>query len=353
MKRAAPPLMFLMLVLGGWTGFRLASYTLWPEPGSPDQQAQPGQKAAERHARGPIALGPPELHPPGGLLAPHQDRLVAPLFHVQQGVARLHHRATLLGLPSPLVRSPAIVIAPPAPPRAPDMAPPAPWRPMPPPSLMSPTRSERVSRFAGSAWLFVRDGGAAADLAPGGMLGGSQAGVRLTFRIAGSYRRPLALSARLYAPLDRPQAAEAAVGLDWRPIAALPLHLLAERREAIGREGRSDFALLVHGGGERRLLGGRLRIDAYGQAGLVGTRSPDLFADGAVRATAPVGPVEVGAGAWGGAQPGAARLDVGPHLSARLPITRLNIRASAEWRFRIAGDAAPASGPALTIAADF
>jgi hypothetical protein len=126
MKRAAPPLMFLMLVLGGWTGFRLASYTLWPEPGSPDQQAQPGQKAAERHARGPIALGPPELHPPGGLLAPHQDRLVAPLFHVQQGVARLHHRATLLGLPSPLVRSPAIVIAPPAPPRAPDMAPPTP-----------------------------------------------------------------------------------------------------------------------------------------------------------------------------------------------------------------------------------
>jgi hypothetical protein len=353
MRRGAPPLLFLLLVLGGWTGFRLGSYTLWQDPGSSDRALQPGAPAADGPARRPIVLASPEFGPAARVLAPHDDRRVAPPVLLQRRLARTQPHATLLSLPSSSIHSSAIAITPPLPPPAPAIAPLAPWRPMPPLFLASPTRGERASRLAGSAWLFVRDGGAAANLAPGGMLGGSQAGVRLTYRIAGSPRRPLALSARLYAPLDRPQAAEAAAGLDWRPFAALPLHLLAERREAIGREGRSDFALLVHGGGERRLLGGRLRIDAYGQAGLVGTRSPDLFADGAVRAAMPVGPVEVGAGAWGGAQPGAARLDVGPQLSARLPITRLNIRASAEWRFRIAGDAAPASGPALTIATDF
>jgi hypothetical protein len=60
----------------------------------------------------------------------------------------------------------------------------------------------------------------------------------------------------------------------------------------------------------------------------------------------PIGPVEVGAGAWGGAQPGAARLDMGPQASFRIPVGRTGIRASAEWRFRVAGDAEPGSGPA-------
>jgi hypothetical protein len=209
-----------------------------------------------------------------------------------------------------------------------------------------------ASRWSGSAWLFVRhDGGT--GLAPGGTLGGSQAGGRIAYRLNADARRPLALAARLYVPLERPQGAEVALGLDWQPIARLPVHLLAERRERIGREGRSDFALTLYGGGERRVLQGRVRVEAYGQGGVVGVERPDLFADGAIRASTPIGPVEAGAGAWGGAQPGAARLDIGPQASIRLPIGRTAIRASAEWRFRVAGDAAPDSGPAVTLSTDF
>jgi hypothetical protein len=141
--------------------------------------------------------------------------------------------------------------------------------------------------------------------------------------------------------------------VDWKPIADLPLHILAERRERVGREGRSDFGITVYGGGERRILNGRLRLEAYGQAGVVGLKERDLFADGSVRASTPIGPFEVGAGAWGGAQPGVARLDVGPQASVRIPIGRTGVRASAEWRFRVAGDAEPGSGPALTLATDF
>lgn len=208
------------------------------------------------------------------------------------------------------------------------------------------------SRLSGSVWLFARDRGDP-GLAPGGTLGGSQAGARLAYRLHGDARRPVSLSGRLYAPLDRPAGAEAAIGIDWRPIAGLALNLLAERRQRLGRDGRSDFALTIYGGTETRLLRGRVRVEAYGQAGVVGVEERDLFADGAVVATTRIGPVEVGGGAWGGAQPGVARLDLGPHASVQLPLGGIVIRAVAEWRFRIAGDAGPASGPALTLSAGF
>ena len=60
-----------------------------------------------------------------------------------------------------------------------------------------------------------------------------------------------------------------------------------------------------------------------------------------------------GAGVWGAAQPGAARLDVGPHIALRIPAAGTSIAIAADWRFRIAGDARPGSGPTLTIASDF
>ena len=82
-------------------------------------------------------------------------------------------------------------------------------------------------------------------------------------------------------------------------------------------------------------------------------RARDLFADGAARGGVPLGPVEIGGGVWGAAQPGAARLDAGPQMSLPLPAAGANLRLSADWRFRLAGDAAPGSGPALTLGADF
>lgn len=162
----------------------------------------------------------------------------------------------------------------------------------------------------------------------------------------------MALSARAYAPLRRISGAEAALGIDWRPSPLLPLHLLAERRQALGEEGRSAFAVTLYGGVRRTLPRG-LRLEAYGQAGVAGARSRDPFVDGSVRISAPVGPLELGAGAWGAAQPGAARLDAGPSVSWRLPGRGANLRLLADWRARIAGDATPGSGPALTLAADF
>jgi hypothetical protein len=196
--------------------------------------------------------------------------------------------------------------------------------------------------------LLVRDESGAAPLAPGGTLGGSQAGARIAYTLGGG----VSLGVRGYVPLRHPAGAELAAGIDWQPFAALPVHVLAERRQRLGRDGRSAFALTFYGGASKS-LGQRFRLDAYGQAGMVGLRSRDLFADGALRLSRRAGPVELGAGAWGAAQPGAARLDVGPSLAWRLPVPRAELRLQADWRFRLAGGAAPGSGPALTLAVGF
>lgn len=209
-------------------------------------------------------------------------------------------------------------------------------------------RAGSPSRWTVSAWLLVRDDPGGPALAPGGTLGGSQAGARISYRLGGDF----ALRARAYLPLRRVAGAEAAAGIDWRPVFSVPINILAERRQAVGREGRSAFALTIYGGGSRALPH-RLRLDAYGQAGIVGIRSRDLFADGAVRLSAPVGSLEVAVGARGAAQPGAARLDAGPGLAWRLPLRGASLRIEADWRFRLAGAAAPGSGPALTLATDF
>ena len=62
------------------------------------------------------------------------------------------------------------------------------------------------------------------------------------------------------------------------------------------------------------------------------------------------GRFSAGFGVWGGYQPGLYRVDAGPRISMRV---RDNISVHLDWRQRLAGDAAPGSGPALTLAADF
>lgn len=352
MSGPSRPLAFLGIVVGVWTvGRVIALAPSWAV--APADASQPPPSGTPPTVA-PIPLA--QAEPPAGrrwtgtfdLVQDPPRPLVlrslsppAPLRRFRAGDA----------LPIPLWSPRRSSTEPPRPsPLAPASA--APPHPALLPQPNPPLRASR-GRLAGSAWLLVREDVSGTALAPGGTLGGSQAGLRVTYRFNDDARRPLAVSARTYVPLARPQGAEVAVGVDWRPVPALPVHILAERREALGREGRSDFSLTVYGGVDRTLARGRVRVQAYGQAGVVGTRDCDLFADGAARATTRLGPVEIGGGIWGGAQPGAERLDIGPSASARIPVGRAAVSVSADWRFRIAGGASPGSGPALTIATDF
>ena len=69
-----------------------------------------------------------------------------------------------------------------------------------------------------------------------------------------------------------------------------------------------------------------------------------------VAAELALGRFALGAGAWGGIQPGLSRFDVGPRLSLRV---NPRVRAHLDYRYKVTGNALPGSGPALTLTGDF
>ena len=209
------------------------------------------------------------------------------------------------------------------------------------------------SRWSGSAWLVARGGSGIAPGIAGGQLGGAQAGVRLAYLLDRKHR--VALAGRITTPLGT-GLREAAVGVEWQPT-RLPVRLVAEQRFALNG-GRGGPGLAVVGGVGPVGLPVGFRLEAYGQAGAVRRAATDFYADGAVRIARPlasIGParVDLGAGAWGAAQRGAARLDLGPSLGLVLPAGKRSLRIALDWRQRLAGDARPGSGPALTLGTDF
>ena len=209
-----------------------------------------------------------------------------------------------------------------------------------------------------SSWLFLRSGSAAAPgtIAGAGQLGGSQAGARLAYGFDPDRR--LGAYARATIAIDRPRERELAFGLAYAPSPRWPVAVAVEQRVAAGRDGRTALAAMVTGGVSDVALPGGFRLDAYGQAGVVGSHRRDGFADGALVVDRPLGfgappALRLGALAAGAVQPGAARVDVGPRLTLRLPDVGQGSRIALDWRQRVAGDARPASGLALTLAADF
>ncbi len=224
-----------------------------------------------------------------------------------------------------------------------------------------PRPSAPQSRWSGDGWLLWRQDSAALPLggfAPASY-GASQAGAVLRYRLApGSANQPLAYL-RITSALASPGQPEAALGIGARPIPRLPISVLAELRltESGGRT-RLRPALAVVGGLPRQRLPFGLGVEAYGQAGYVTGPDASGFVDGQARIDwriVRLGSTELrgGGAVWGGAQRGAGRLDVGPSASVELKLGPTNARLSADWRFRIAGQAAPASGPAVTLSAGF
>jgi hypothetical protein len=341
-----------MVVAGGWICARAAVLVPWAE-----SAAEPGRQSAAA-ADPSFAAGPPAPDPaspterspsfaatsviwptsprrpnePGSIPDPPATEIDLGLLDSWTTFAATFGADTLpASAPTPLPVQTAAPLA--VPPFAPD---------------------RRPGRWSASGWAFLRRGGQP-SLASGGTLGGSQVGARILYRLNRDASRPLSLAARFYSPLES-RGAEASLGVEWQPLAGVPVRLLAERRQALDSYGRSAFSLLAHGGVSDRRIAGPLLLDAYAQAGIVGLRSADLFADGSAQIGIPIGRegrLKVGAGLWGAVQPGLSRLDAGPQASYRMRLGGAAVRVAAEWRFRMVGDAAPASGPALTVATEF
>jgi hypothetical protein len=219
------------------------------------------------------------------------------------------------------------------------------------PDALPPLPTPSVKRLSGSVWALSRTSGSA-GLANGGQLGGSQVGARV-FYTPGP--KMLALTARISAPLATASGREASVGVALR---GRNVGLIVEQRFALNEGGRDAPSVTVYGGVSDVPLTKALRLNGYAQAGVVGISHPQAFADGAVSVETTLlqadrARLSAGIVVSGGAQPGVARLDVGPQIVARVPVADTAIRVTAEWRQRIAGNAAPDSGPAVTVGFDF
>jgi hypothetical protein len=222
---------------------------------------------------------------------------------------------------------------------------------------MAPTQpAERLSSLTMSTWALFRPGASRAALVDNGQLGGSQIGARVGLPIVRLSRSAnIGLSTRIYAPIGVRRGKEAAIGVSLRNLGNFSVEIFAERRIGLDREGRNAFSVTAVSGLNDVAVDNGFVLNAYAQAGVVGIRARDSFVDGNVVVEHPLkaSGARLGVGAWGGVQPGVARLDIGPQASTSLPIAGKAIRVSAQWRFRVAGRAVPASGPAVVIGTDF
>lgn len=218
-------------------------------------------------------------------------------------------------------------------------------------------------RWSIDTWALLRGNGPG-PLANGALpasYGASQAGAILRYRLApkSPYRPEIYM--RSTATLQQVQReTAAAIGLAARPLPTVPVIAALEGRltEQAGVRRFQPVAMAITALPPFEMPH-RLQGEAYGQAGYVAGKFATPFAEGQFRvdhALLQLGRVEsrLGGGIWGGAQKGANRLDAGPSAVIAMPLGRgVFGRVGVDWRFRLAGDAEPGSGPALTLSAGF
>lgn len=352
-RRVGAPIRFLGLAIGLWVGVRVAMTSAL------FAQALGGSPGGTASAAGAVSSGPRQSQPE---FATYRDRIE----RIEGGpVRRLEH--------SPIVRrgGDGVAMAEASGVASPAFATGAASLP-----IIAAASAKRVSvaaanavpagpkdghrRWSASGWLFWRSQGGRPSLGSAGQLGGSQAGVRVERALGRAGPRqglPVSGYVRMTTALRGPMAPEAAIGVAVRPLSGrAPVIVGIERRIALDRNGRNAFALVAAGGLNPTRVVGTLVAEGYAQAGVVGLSRRDPFVDGRMSLTAPLGRggrTRAGFSLSGGAQPGAARLDIGPVFETWLPLGSARPRLTVEWRQRVVGKALPGSGVAVTLANDF
>lgn len=209
-------------------------------------------------------------------------------------------------------------------------------------------------RWSGIAYVVARRTGDAA-LAGTPVLGGGQAGAAIAFTPEPLARRPVSLTLRDFAATASSgidgDSAQAAIGLSWRVMPGLSV--TGERMIPLGAATRGAWSARVAGGVATHRLG--VDAAAYAEAGIVG-RARYAAAQLRVDRRVTLGRVAVhpGAGVWGSVQDVAStvtRVDVGPGL--RIGHAALPVEVSIDYRVRLVGNAAPGSGPVVTLSTAF
>ncbi len=227
--------------------------------------------------------------------------------------------------------------------------------------------NKEAGRWSIDSWAFWRQGSDAAIIGQGRAptYGASQAGAVLNYRLspasADTPNRAPRAYVRVYRALVENGETEVAAGLSARPIARLPIRAHAEMRAT-----QSGFDSTVSARPSAfvttelapQKLPLNARAEFYAQAGYVSGKDATAFADGQLHilrdvADFDLGRVSVGGAAWGGAQKGAQRIDLGPSMRVDMMIGSVPARLSVDYRERMAGTAEPDSGAAVTLSTRF
>jgi len=223
-----------------------------------------------------------------------------------------------------------------------------------------------ANRWSLDTWAFWRQGSASPLVAVGRSpsYGASQAGAVLRYQLdpASPYRPDAYI--RAYSSLEGRTEQELAAGFSVRPLTALPLRVHTEAR-ALQSQGRTSarMAGFVTTEIPPIKLPLETRAETYAQAGYVSGANSTAFADGQLHimrevkdfdlAQANSGTIKIGGAAFAGAQQGASRVDIGPTMRMEMTIGETPTRLSVDWRERVAGDAEPDSGLAVTLSTRF
>jgi len=341
------PLLLLGGLLLGWTVLRVM---LW-------QPLEAVKDAGFRIAEASPAALPPSLARPSPVASLDQPPL--PRSHAELRARWLPPKSPT-SAPAPLIgRSfvvvPAVIedpvvlgyVAPGVPAAAPALA-----------AIIRPSDT-RPARWSADGWLLLRDDTVTPLLSGRPSYGRSQTGAIMRYGLAPTSLHRPQIYLRASTALSGQREHEIATGVSARPIGRLPLRVAIEGRLNETDDGTRarPAAYAVTELAPFRLPAG-FRAEVYAQAGYVGGAFATAFVDGQAhleRRLARRGAIEfsAGAGVWGGAQEDASRIDVGPTAIVSFRLGRGFGRIAADYRFRAAGNAEPASGPALTVSAGF
>ena len=224
----------------------------------------------------------------------------------------------------------------------------------PPPSATTP------QGFEVYAYSFWRRGSSPAGMLGNGQYGGSQSAVIAAIPVLRFSGNPghsrLSMAGRISVAHGSVRERELAAGVRWRPVARIPVQVIAERRFCDNRP--DAFAALVAGGQSGVKLPLGFRLDGYGQAGFVSGQGGGPFADVAAQAHRSIAQSQrasfaIGAGIWGGGQDNVMRMDIGPNIRANVNAGSAVFQFDASWRVHVAGHAQPGDGPAVTLSTSF
>ena len=224
-----------------------------------------------------------------------------------------------------------------------------------------PLARRRPDRWSLDGWVFARQksGAGLAAQGRGPTYGASQAATVLRYRLAPESAHDPHAYGRIYKALVAEGESEVALGLSGKAVKTVPVRLHAELR---GTRFVNSSQLRPAAFATTELpvvaLPGGAQAETYLQAGIVGGANATGFIDGEAQVMRPVkeyraGRISLGAGAWGGAQKDAARFDLGPSMRVDVMLADTPARLSLDWRERVAGDAEPKSGLAVTLSTGF